>query len=170
MQYDVPLVAQTHDFSCWAASMAMVLGWKNQASYSDSNIAADPGGLSYSAKMNTGLDPSDMYILGRYGFSMEAPQCYNPDGLYSLLSHYGPLWIASSVPGAHVRVITGMEPGDDPTIHINDPWEKGMLIFRSDNKGSQYDTQFSTLMNEMENLGSQELSEATPVYIAHLYI
>lgn len=170
MQYDVPLIPQSQSMSCWAASIAMILGWRDSASYSDTGIATDFGGLSYLPQMKTGLDPNDIYILRRYGFDTEAPQCYLPNAVYMLLSQYGPLWLASSVPGAHIRVITGMDDGysETSTVYINDPWEKGMQVFQSSNKGAQYSMTFGDLMSQYERLGASELNQPLPVYVAHL--
>jgi hypothetical protein len=47
MQYNVPIVAQTSSMSCWAASIAMILGWKRRMSIPDTVIAANPGGPGY---------------------------------------------------------------------------------------------------------------------------
>ena len=43
MIYDVPLIPQTSNMSCWAARMAMILGWKNKMSIPDQVIAKNPG-------------------------------------------------------------------------------------------------------------------------------
>ena len=63
MRYEVPLVAQTSDMSCWAASIAMILGWRNQQSIPDEIIARNPGGLDYMTSYINSLDPNDTYIL-----------------------------------------------------------------------------------------------------------
>lgn len=47
MKYDVPLIPQTSKMSCWAASIAMILGWKQKMSIPDKIIARNPGGTSY---------------------------------------------------------------------------------------------------------------------------
>ncbi len=108
MFYNVPLVAQTSTMSCWAASIAMILGWKHQASYSDQMIAQNPGGLNYMTSYHSGLDPNDRYILRRNGFTVDNPMCYLPATINSRLTTYGPLWVATWAPGPHIRVVTGM--------------------------------------------------------------
>jgi hypothetical protein len=156
MKYDVPLVAQTTGMSCWAASIAMILSWKNQASFDQSMIAANPGGPSYLPSMAGGLDPNDRYILQRNGFVLDAPQCYTMSLIKSMLEANGPLWVAGAAPAPHIRVVTGYE---GELLHINDP---GPV-----NRGSQYAWSFTRFFGEMENLGAQELGEPNPVYVAY---
>lgn len=75
MNYDVPLFPQTAGMSCWAASIAMILGWKNQVCISDVTIAGNHGGTNYLPSMQSGLDPNDRYILRRNGFRLDDPMC-----------------------------------------------------------------------------------------------
>ena len=157
MKYDVPLIPQTTAMSCWAASIAMILGWKHQASFDPKLIAANNGGLSYLPALENGLDPNDRYILQRNGFELDAPQCYTLNAVQRMLDLHGPLWVASAAPAPHIRVVTGY---DGQTLYINDP---GPV-----NQGSQYPSSFTNFFGRMERLGSQEMRERTPVYVAWL--
>ncbi len=159
MTYDVPLVAQTTNMSCWAASIAMILGWRDQACYSDVNIAANYGGTSYTPSMTNGLDPNDKYILRRNGFAVEWPRCYTPQGFLGLLDDHGPLWVASKPPGGgpHIRVVTGYQGSQ---LYVNDPAPV--------NRGARYTRSFADFMNDSETLGAEELHEPSPVYVAYL--
>lgn len=157
MFYNVPLVAQTSRMSCWAASIAMILGWRHQASYSDEMIAQNPGGLNYMTSYQNGLDPNDRYILRRNGFEVDPPQCYLPNTILTRLSQRGPLWVATWAPGPHIRVIAGMAGG---TLWINDPAPV--------NRGSIYPRTFEQFFGAMETLGSREMAEPNPVYVAYL--
>lgn len=157
MRYDVPLVPQTSTMSCWAASIAMILGWKDQASYDPQLIAQNYGGLNYMPSYKDGLDPNDTYILTRNGFTVLAPQCYTTGAIAQMLETYGPLWVASWAPGPHVRVVRGLA---NETVYLNDPAPV--------NLGSQYTQSFSTFFGAMEDLGRRELKQKNPVYVAHL--
>jgi hypothetical protein len=157
MTYDVPLIAQSTSMSCWAASMAMILSWRDQASYDPSLIAANGCGPSYMPSYNNGLDPNDTYILERNGFEVLAPQCYTVDFINHKLASYGPLWVATWAPGPHIRVVRGLV---NSTTYINDPAPV--------NKGSQYTMEFEKFFGAMEDLGSRELKQRAPVYVAHL--
>jgi len=157
MQYDVPLIPQTTSMSCWAASIAMILAWKNQASYDPRLIAANNGGSSYMPAFVNGLDPNDHYILRRNGFAMDAPQCYSLAAVTALLDARGPLWLASAAPEPHIRVVTGYR---GQQLMVNDPAPVG--------SGSRYAAAFQDLFGQMETLGARERIEPTPVYVAYL--
>ncbi len=157
MKYDVPLIPQRTNMGCWAASIAMILSWKNDASFDPGSIAANSGGPSYVPELTNGLDPNDRHILERNGFKILYPQCYTYQGFIDLLDAYGPLWVAGAVPSPHIRVVTGYYWG---LLSVNDPWPP--------NRGEKYLRAFSTFMLEMETLGADELGEPAPVYVAHM--
>jgi hypothetical protein len=157
MIYDVHLIPQTSDFSCWAASIAMILGWRNSASYDPSLIATNFGGTNYMPQFNNGLSPNDTYILQRNGFRVLSPQCYTVRAVRHLLSQFGPLWVAGLTGGPHIRVATGLTAG---RVHVNDPWPPF--------HGAQYTRSFSSFFGDMETLGASEMNQPAPVYVAHL--
>jgi len=156
MRHDVILIPQATNMGCWAASIAMILSWKNNASFDPGTIAANPGGTSYVPSLASGLDPNDKYILERNGFELEPPQCYMHSRIQELLDSHGPLWVAGAAPAPHIRVVTGMEGG---VVYINDPWPV--------NRGAQYARAFEHFFGEMENLGASEMNERSPVYVAY---
>lgn len=170
--YEVPLIPQTTGMSCWAAGIAMILGWRDSVSISPQMIATNPGGISYLQQFNTGgLNPNDTYILRRWGLKMEAPQSYSVEGFAALLHDYGPLWVAAAVPGPHIRVVTGFQPARNPAdaiVTINDPWEQGMRSFRWPNRGSRYRRTYTQFTREVETLAVTEMGQPAPIYVAHL--
>ena len=104
MEYDVPLIPQTTSMSCRAASIAMILGWKNQASFDPRLIAANNGGISYLPAFDSGLDPNSKTPQGTTVLMMAAS---DPDKVNLLLergadvnakakSGFTPLLVASS--------------------------------------------------------------------------
>jgi len=157
MNYNVPLVPQPTNFSCWAASIAMILSWKRNQSIAPQTIAANVGGINYMPQFKRGLNPNDKYILQRNGFELDAPQCYTPQAVQRLLSLYGPLWVATAVPSPHIRVVTGVSGG---MLSINDPWPP--------KKGAQYKRTIQEFFGKMEDLGASELNQASPVYVAYM--
>lgn len=157
MKYDVPLIPQMSNMSCWAASIAMILGWKKKMSIPDEIIARNPGGKSYMTSYSKGLDPNDKYILRANGFEIDAPQCYTLSSINNLLVRKGPLWVATWAPGPHIRVVAGISGN---TLFINDPAPVG--------SGSRYTRSFKKFFGTMENLGSREMLEHSPVYVAYL--
>lgn len=157
MVYDVPLFAQSQGMSCWAASIAMILGWKNQQCISDVTIAGNAGGRSYLPEMTAGLDPNDRNILERNGFQLDEPMCYTLQGVQDILAAHGPLWVASAMPSAHIRVLRGIS---NQRLYVNDPWPVG--------SGSQYTRSFGQFFGRMETLGQNESNEPAPIYVAYL--
>ena len=157
MKYDVPLIPQMTDMSCWAACIAMILGWKKRMSIPDEIIAKNAGGKSYMTSYKKGLDPNDKQILRANGFETDAPQCYTLNAVNSLLVQKGPLWVATWAPGPHIRVVTGIQGS---TLFINDPAPVGT--------GSRYTRTFAQFFGAMENLGAKEMNETFPVYVAYL--
>jgi len=169
--YQVPLIPQTTSMSCWAAGIAMILAWRRRVQIDPVLIASNPGGVSYLAQFQSGLNPNDTTILRRWGLVTEPPQSYQTDAFGILLQRYGPLWVAASVPGPHIRVVTGFQPGptaSDALVAINDPWEVGMQIFRWPNRGAQYTRTYLQFTREVERLARTERNEPAPVYVAHL--
>jgi predicted double-glycine peptidase len=157
MNYDVPLIPQSTNMSCWAASIAMILAWRDQASYDPQLIAQNFGGTNYMPQLSSGLDPNDTYILERNGFRVLAPECFAISRVRQLLTQFGPLWVASKAPAPHIRVVRGMAGS---TVFINDPAPVSM--------GSKYSRSFKNFFGAMEGLGAEERKEPAPVYVAHL--
>ncbi len=170
--YDVPLIPQTTAMGCWAAGIAMICAWRDHLSIDPTTIARNPGDVPYLAQLQTGLNPNDASILRRWGFATEAPQSYTVAGFVQLLRRFGPLWVAAAVPGPHIRVVTGFSP--DPAqaggglVGINDPWERGMPVFRWPNRGARYTLSYFEFNRQVGALGTRERAEAAPVYVAHL--
>jgi Papain-like cysteine protease AvrRpt2 len=95
---DVELINQPTGMSCWAASAAMVVGWRDQVSIDPTAIVAGTG--IWSAYTN-GLQPTDFQTLANaWGLTAEPPQCYSVDGLRTLLTNKGPFWSPPRCPGS----------------------------------------------------------------------
>lgn len=161
MIYNVPLIPQDTDMSCWAASIAMILSWRDGTRYDPKMIAENVGGTNYMPQYvegGGGLSSSDQYILKEWGFVAELPKCYTQTFILCLLIERGPLWCATwTRNGPHIRVISGMLGTD---LFINDPAPPGV--------GERYQAPFENIFGLQELLGRQEFAETSPVYLAHL--
>lgn len=120
---DTPVIPQATGMSCWAASAAMVVAWRDQMSVDPKEIATASG--KWAAYID-GLNPSDLPALAQaWTLRMETPQSYTIGALVQLIQDNGPLWVGAAVPGLHAIVVTGMY-GDGSTentfVRINDPW------------------------------------------------
>ncbi len=158
--YTVPLYGQPTGMSCWAAGIAMMVGYKKSMSINIKSIADE---LGYQKQFKTnGLHPEDTKVFKAWGLRYESPMCYTVEGFADLLRAYGPLWVASKVNAPHIRVITGIAgdgTADGTVVAINDPAPVG--------KGSKYKRTYRKFADEMEGLGADELSFKKPIYVAH---
>ena len=158
MIYQVPLYPQRYRMSCWAASIAMIYGFRNSVCISDDAVADE---TNRKKQLTDGLNPSDSGPLDYYGFGIEAPMCYAADTFHSLIRQFGPLWVAAAVPSPHVRVVRGSRANSGSyELFINDPGPVG--------RGGQYSVTYEDFMAQMETLGGQEAGEPSPVYVAYL--
>ncbi|MDO7844102.1 papain-like cysteine protease family protein [Sphingomonas immobilis] len=161
----VPVYGQKYRMSCWAASMRMILASRLRFVDSDDAIAAP---TNDQASLLSGLNPNATASLRNWGFRTLAPMCYTESGFATLVQSRGPLWVACDVrfPGAsrsspHIRVVTdALTINGALLLGVNDPGPVGV--------GSRYQETYANFCAKNEMLGSQELGEPAPVYIAHL--
>ena len=159
---DVDLMNQRTNMSCWAASAAMVVGWRDRVCIDPAAIAAGTG--DWAAYAN-GLQPADIPTLANvWGLTAEAPQCYTIDGLRDLLQAKGPLWVAAAVPTLHAIVVTGMYSDGtayNTFVRIQDPWDRNPgtpgapgAYLNSHDRGSQYVLSLQQFTQEYETSGT----------------
>lgn len=159
IHYDVPLVPQPDNHTCWAASSAMVLSYWHDVDTSMSNppygakdIEQMVGNGIPSCDTSKGLKPADTKQVGDLlGLSFDFPMCYGVSGFASLLQDKGPLvFIRASMggKGAHAIVVIGMNGDGTPdgtTVETLNPDPEGV--------GAAQNVTFSDLMSRMEQLG-----------------
>lgn len=112
--FNVPLIKQEKNMSCWHASARMIWAFKNYQSINplpnlyDKNSGASLGDFIRLAN-ELGLESVKEII-----------QSYTWEYFAELLRRHGPLWVAGYWYGfAHIMVLTGVEP--DGTVYFNDP-------------------------------------------------
>jgi V8-like Glu-specific endopeptidase len=124
-----PYYPQTSGRSCWAASAAMLTGWRDQRQVTDREIADK---VPVFDAYKTGLFPADRRALAdAWNLVPEPPASYAIGDWRDLLTKYGPIYIDmtwdTSGSGGHARVLVGMQSegapdGSDTTIYMHDPW------------------------------------------------
>jgi len=126
MDVDIPVayVAQTTTMNCWAASTAMLVGYREGACIPDTAIVDQMSQADPSANYHDGAtQPELRHVAQQYGFTQVYPVCQDAHGWQEWLDQHGPLLI--QVPGNayHSIVIVGVNPDDSPPqIHVMDPW------------------------------------------------
>jgi N-acetyl-anhydromuramyl-L-alanine amidase AmpD len=173
---EVQQVAQPTDVSCWAASAAMVIGWRDQLSLTPERVAGIAG-----RSTSRGLDLDDSRKFAReIGLEYEAPQCYTIDGLRALLENFGPFWVGVQLPGSgHAVVVTGMysdgaPDGSDTFVRISDPWDRVIgrpgvpgAYLNTHNTGSRYILSWADFTSEYELLATSAPDGSVNAQILH---
>jgi ABC-type bacteriocin/lantibiotic exporter with double-glycine peptidase domain len=116
--FNVPLVAQTSNNTCWHASSQMIwFYWQGVT-----NKQGPMNTIAENYKDDRGVTAQQFVTLaGKVGLKKvsPAPSTYTSQVLESLLNRYGPLWSAGMWFGVgHIIVLTGV---DGEVIFFNDP-------------------------------------------------
>jgi hypothetical protein len=159
IHYNVSLVAQPDDYTCWAASSAMIQTYwhdvetsSSNPSYSVQDIKDQVANAGSQYDVSQGLKPEDTKPVGDIlGLSFDYPMCYGVDGFASLLKDKGPVvFIRASMggKGAHAIAVIGMNGDGTPdgtTVETLNPSPVGT--------GAAQNVSFTNLMSMMEQLG-----------------
>lgn len=123
---EVPLVPQTTGMSCWAASAAMLIGWRESIPVDPQEVAS---GIGRWSDFKDGLHPVDVAALAEtWGLRTDGRDTWTPDELRQVLERYGPIWLGEASPALHSIVVAGMHGDGTPDgtwVRINDPWPVG---------------------------------------------
>ena len=155
---DVDSIAQPTPESCWATSAAMLMGWRDQVSYSVDAIAKQCGKTT-----RDGLDARTVESLGQsLGLTSAPPQSYTPDAFRTLIENNGPLWVGKLMTAGsnsgHAVVVVGMyQDGNNHYLRIADPWDRPVgapgapgRYVGSHSSGSRYIMRYEDFQAEYE--------------------
>lgn len=159
IHYDVFLIAQPDDCTCWAASSAMTLSYWHDVETSSSNPAYTVQEIkdmvtnaNDQIDISCGLKPDDTQAVGDIlGLAFDFPMCYGVDGFASRLESSGPLVFiraAMGGKGSHAIAVIGMSgdgTADGTTVDTLNPSPVGT--------GASQNVTFTDLMSRMEQLG-----------------
>jgi hypothetical protein len=160
--YDVPLIAQPNKLACWAASMAMLVNFRRQASFAPNDLARSVG---RDLRSSYGWDMLEA-VKDDFGFvDIELPSNMSlyplPGQWSSWLTENGPLWITTIGAPSHaivVRGITGDLTVDGTSLLINNPWDttadfsEDPIDFDPPNAGIAYQQGFADLASDFGNM------------------
>lgn len=116
----IPLVAQPTDYTCWAASMAMLLGTTAEDVCTQTGMSLTEG-YGWDQIRNA---------VSHYGLTEIGPACGGPD-FFAQYVQYGPLWIVEVGAPYHAVVLTGLYTesdtwdADTTRVTVNNPWPPG---------------------------------------------
>ncbi|BAZ40328.1 hypothetical protein NIES4101_62890 [Calothrix sp. NIES-4101] len=160
----VPAISQPKPNACWATSATMMLGWREQTSYSIEQVM-DKAGEKFRKIFDddTGLKQADKEaFLSALNMTAEAPQSYTVEGLLSLLKKHGSLWVttdegSSSSPAIHARIVTGMK--GDGTV------DRTFLDIIDPADGTRKSESFRNFMGKFEQVASGDMKTGADVRI-----
>lgn len=121
VSYEVPLITQPDEMTCWAASLAMIQSYREQASFGVDDFAGPP---PHHWMRWSQIEPIAVHL----GFVEVAPADWTAEGWQQLLVTHGPLWIVvkSAVSNAtsHAVVLVGLVGDgslDATQLTVNNP-------------------------------------------------
>jgi V8-like Glu-specific endopeptidase len=175
VSYDVPLIPQPDKLSCWAASMAMILGYRRQQSITPESLAQEVGRslrTSYSWDMLRAV--RDNIGFETISLPSNASIYISPEEWYRWLCDYGPLWVTTVGAPSHAIVIAGMSGDltpDGTTVEIVNPWDTRISFdgdavdFNPFNPGRKYSQRFSDFAQDFGNLGLGNYGDWRVLYL-----
>jgi hypothetical protein len=143
----IPLVAQPTDVTCWAASIAMLVGKTAEEVCEAASMSVNEG-YGWDQIRNA---------VSVWGLTEIGPACGGPDYFAPMLQS-SPLWIVEVGAPYHAVVLTGMYTDaddwaaafDTTRVTVNNPWPPG--------SGNVEDKPYSEFSNEYE-LGSGAMAQ-----------
>lgn len=141
----IPLIAQPTEVTCWAASIAMLVGKTPEEVCHAAGMSVDEG-------YGWG---QIQHAVSVWGLTEIGPACGGPDYFAPMLQH-SPLWIVEVGAPYHAVVLTGMYTDadtmewDNTTVTVNNPWPPG--------SGAVEEKPFATFANEYE-LGAGSMAQ-----------
>lgn len=164
--YPVQLIPQPDKNSCWAASMAMLLSYRRNASYSPETLANEVG-QSLATSYNWDLLTA---VRDRYGFNLiEQPSntsiYHTPQQWADWLGRHGPLWVVI-VGAPHAVVLAGIRGNlADPAatqVKLLNPWDTRVsfdndpVAFNPPNSGYQDWIGFEQFASDFGNMAEAD--------------
>lgn len=132
IEYEVFLIPQPNKTSCWAASMAMLVGYERQVSITPQAIvdeASGNTGSAYSLNQSYGWDRLEMVrshfqLDDIHGLALH--QSPTPQQWASWLRQYGPLYVTVDGAPTHAIIVYGVSGDGTPSgtrVKIHNPWD-----------------------------------------------
>lgn len=178
-QFDIQLIPQATEVSCWAASSAMIISSVKDTLYSDMdvvNILNSTNELTQTYALNKKISPDDKNMFQVLGLQTYEHKDFTYETIHSLLATHGPLWAVTDedlydidIVIPHVRVIAGVTKdslSDEALLTIYDPWDRCSSTFLENNKGSIYTETYAEFYSKMKHLMERENSDDA-VYLAY---
>jgi len=173
--YEVQLIPQPDKKSCWAASMAMLVGYRRAVSITPESLAQEAG---RSLRTSYGWDMLET-VKNYFGFQeislpSNASLYPSPEQWQNWLKAYGPLWVTTVGAPSHAIIVTGLSGDLTPngtTISILNPWDTTTTFsadevdFAPFNAGRAYTQCFADFAADFGNLGLDNYGNWRVLYL-----
>ncbi len=169
---DIQLVAQPTDNGCWATTLAMLIGWRDQVSIAPETIAQQCGrdianGLPWAERADA---------AHQLGLGTVPPQSYLPEGFAALIENHGPLYVgkmaSSTTLSGHAVLVAGMySDGTDHFIRVVDPWDRAVGTPGAPGAHGPGHTQGSRYIMKYEDFQAEYemAADGDPAYVQIIY-
>lgn len=124
---DVELIGQREDLSCWAASLSMLIGWRDRQSVDEASVASACG---RAPNQRGPIQRADVLaVTEALGLGHSEPATYSAEGFRTLLENHGPIWVckqfADGVESGHAVLAVGLySDGTETYVRVVDPWDR----------------------------------------------
>ena len=162
----VPTIAQPNANLCWAAAATMMLGWRDQTSYTIEQVVtrAGPAYVAHFQKNEALPFAEKPGFVTQLGMQSEPFMSRPPAALAALLQSVGPLWVstdedASPALSPHARILVGMH-GDGSAAGTQLQWI-------DPDGGRAYGETFGQFVAKFEALVQGSGAGALPLQLIH---
>jgi len=132
VSYDLELVPQPTPVSCWVASLAMIIGYRDSASYDPKDIASAAG-----MDLDTGYGWDQIRdAVNVWNLKEEGPASAMPELWAQMLRDMGPIWIVEVGAPYHAVVLAGIQGDGTPEgsrVTVYNPWppKQGAIEYKT---------------------------------------
>jgi hypothetical protein len=169
---DIQLVAQPTDKGCWATTLAMLIGWRDQVSIAPETIAGQCG-----RDIANGLPWAERADVARQlGLGTVPPQCFMPEAFKALIENHGPLYVgkmaSATTLSGHAVLVAGMySDGTDHFIRVVDPWDRAVGTPGAPGAHGPGHTQGSRYIIKYEDFQAEYemAADGDPAYVQIIY-
>lgn len=173
--YDVMLEPQPDKLSCWAGSMAMLVGYQRQQSVPPESLAEEVGrSLRTSYGWDMLEDVKDHFGFQDISLPSNASLYVSPQQWADWLSAYGPLWVTVVGAPSHAIIVKGIQGDLTPegtTVDILNPWDINTAFdgdaidFNPPNTGLSYTQSFADFTADFGNLALDNYGDWRVLYL-----
>jgi hypothetical protein len=132
IEHELELVPQPTTVSCWAASLTMLINFRDKMSHDPADVASAAG-----MDLDTGYGWDQIRgAVATWGLHEDGPASAMPSMWADLLRAHGPIWIVEVGAPYHAVVLAGIDGDGTPdgtSVTVYNPWppQQGAIEYQS---------------------------------------